>query len=181
MGKSAETIAWYKENGICLHCGQRPAKRGCQKCSECLANKNDASKIWYHNLSADDRKKLSERNSASSRKKENRRIEQGLCYRCGKRPPVVATKYGQCAICRAKSKEYTRRRRIKSGNIPRDERISGYNCYRCAKPITSGKYCPECYEIVSASISYARRFLTGRNGWHAFEFNFGKETRHEKP
>lgn len=179
MGKSAETIAWYKENGICLHCGQRHVKPGCQMCHECLANKNDATKIWYHNLSDEAKKARHAKNYGSQRKTEQRRFEQGLCFRCGKRPPILHTRYGQCAVCRAKSREQQRRKRIRNGTVPRDERVKGVFCYRCGKPITKDKYCPECYGIVVKQMEHARQFRAKENGWHLYKLIFGKIERGE--
>lgn len=169
---SKQTIDWYKAHGICYHCGQREVKKGCLMCHECLADKADAAKIWYHNLPDAEKQRVRERNKSASRKTEQRRIEQGLCPRCGKRPPVGTKKYSWCAVCNAKKKEYTRQYRMNHGNIPRDERREGENCYRCAKPITSGKYCPECHEIVVRQMLYARQFLPERSGWHSFMFDF---------
>lgn len=171
-----ETIDWYKSHGICYHCGQRDVKPGCQMCHECLANKADTARIWYHSLPDSEKQRVSERNKGSARKTEENRRKAGLCHRCGQRSPVGNTKYSQCAVCRAKKKEYTRQWRIKHGNIPREERREGENCYRCAKPVTTGKYCPECHEIVVRQMLYARQFLPEGSGWHSFKFDF----RHRK-
>lgn len=149
-------------------------------CHECLANKADMHRIWYHNLPDDEKKNQRDRNKAAAKKTEETRIAKGLCFRCGKRPPIGNTKCSTCAVCRAKKKEYTRQWRIKHGNIPRDERKEGVTCYRCAKPITQGKYCPECREFVVNAMTYARQFKPKETGWGAYPFHFGNETKREK-
>lgn len=174
MGKSKETIDWYKANGICVRCGQEKVKKGRSMCGKCSATRSESARIWYHNLDEESKKRLSEKHKDSRRKTEQNRIAQRLCFRCGKRPPIGDTPYSQCAVCKAKSKEYTRQRRKKHGNIPLDERTPGELCYRCAKPITSGKYCDECREIVVNKMLYARQFKRKESGWSSYPFVFGK-------
>ncbi len=78
-----------------------------------------------------------------AKNEHQRRIEQGICTRCGKRK--ADSGYKTCGICRAKKREY---KRIKYGKPIQSDRIEQGICYFCDNPVKIGyKVCEKHYQI----------------------------------
>ena len=78
-----------------------------------------------------------------SRKTHAKRIELGICTRCGKRKSDYGFK--TCGICRNKDKEY---KQAKYGKPDRKERCKQGLCYFCDNPIKPGyKTCEKHYQM----------------------------------
>lgn len=130
---------WYKENKICPICRIETLFGDEKSCPECR------SKSYEIVMRSRNRLGLEHYNSIQSewKKKEHRkRIEQGICTRCGKRNAEQG--YKTCGICRAKTRNY---KRIKYGKPDRNERYMQGLCYFCDNPIKIGyKVCEYHYQ-----------------------------------
>lgn len=82
-----ETKQFYMEHGICYACGQERAEPGKKRCWRCLANNNDASKLYYGGLSPEKKEKLLERRRQAAKEQYAERKKAGLCPVCGKENP----------------------------------------------------------------------------------------------
>lgn len=76
---------WYKDNGICVRCGQRRAIEGKTMCSVC----QEKIRKWYK----DNRSKR----CAKGRQHYKERKAQGVCVSCGISRPVEGRV--RCATC----------------------------------------------------------------------------------
>lgn len=159
-----ERYAWYKEHGICVRCGQEKAKENHTVCWSCLANMNDYSRIYYHSKEKPRSDEQLERDKESRNRYVENRHSQGLCWRCGLRPPIGKGKYSQCRICADKAAKQKRERERAKGSIPQILRGNGTYCFHCCKPICNGeKLCPECLERVRKHAEIARTYIDHEN------------------
>ena len=114
---------------------------------ECLECKEKAYEAVMKNRNKDDYNKT---HREWARKEHQKRIENGICTRCGKRKPDFG--YKTCGICRAKDTETRRIRNYKSEK--RSDRIKRGLCYFCDNPVEEGfKVCKEHRQL---NIQYAR-------------------------
>lgn len=131
---------WYRENGICPRCRKNTLFGDENMCPECSAE--------MYEISMNSRERLGREHYNSvhaewSRKTHAKRIELGICTRCGKRKADYGLK--TCGICRNKDKEY---RQAKYGKPDRSERYEQGLCYFCDNPI-KGTYrvCEKHYQM----------------------------------
>lgn len=134
----AETRHWYQDNGICPRCRKNTIEGDEKVCPECNAkNANMTAKRRGEN-----REEYNEKQKIIHRNLYYKRIEQGICTRCGKRKTDYG--YKTCGICRAKDAEY---KRIKYGKPNRSERCEQGLCYFCDNPVMEGyKVCEKHYQ-----------------------------------
>ena len=141
---------------MCKKCAEKERKRVAENrevlrlmkiCPRCGKNK-----LWGdEKMCIDCREKMYEYNK-SRRSKENKnynkiRKQNGLCIKCGKRPPVEGKT--KCAICSEKDRIRMREYRMKKGiDVDRSERPAYGICYFCGSNINSGKICSSCREVM---------------------------------
>ena len=135
-----KTRNWYQTHGICPRCGKNDLFGDEKVCPECSAK--------GYSLAMKSRERLGKehynKNHAEwSKKEHHRRIEQGICTRCGKRNADYG--YKTCGICREKTRNF---KRIKYGKPDRNERYKQGLCYFCDNPIKNGyKVCEKHYQM----------------------------------
>lgn len=87
------------------------------------------------------------KNHASWAKKEyNRRLQEGMCGRCGKRKSDDG--YKSCSICRIRERNRKREREQKKNNRPgREDRVRLGLCFFCDEKVKEGyKVCEKHYQ-----------------------------------
>lgn len=142
--ENRKTREFYKKNGLCPRCGKNKLFGDEKECLEC---KEKAYEAVMKNRNKDDYNKT---HREWARKEHQKRIENGICTRCGKRKPDFG--YKTCGICRAKDTETRRIRNYKSEK--RSDRIKRGLCYFCDNPVEEGfKVCKEHRQL---NIQYAR-------------------------
>ena len=171
--RNKEEYAWYKNHGICVRCLKEKAEPGHTMCRMCRLNGNDYGRIWRDAHPKSEEKKRKDKEFKQAVYARNR--ELGMCFRCGKYPPIGTSKYSQCQKCNAKHARRKREREHEKGVIPYELRGDGLYCYRCCKPVCNGeKLCPECHEKAEVSARKAaeasrvspnrKRIIYGHNG-----------------
>jgi hypothetical protein len=157
-----ERYEWYKSHGICVRCLKESAKSGHVVCWRCLANENDYARIYYHKNGRSDEQK--EKDKESRERYIEKRNQEGLCWRCGLRPPIGKGKYSQCRVCANKAAEQKRERSRAKGTIPQELRGNGKYCYHCCKPNCKGeKLCSNCLERAKLQAETAREKIDYSN------------------
>lgn len=138
---NTETRHFFQSIGICPRC-QKVRLYGDEKiCPEC--NAYSYEHIMQERATEGGRLHYNEVHSKWARNEHKRRIEQGICTRCGKRKADYGFK--TCGICRSKDKEY---KRAKYGKHDRKERYKQGLCYFCDNPIKPGyKTCEKHYQM----------------------------------
>lgn len=129
-----------KKLGFCPRCGKNKLFGEENACPECNAKE-------YVNTMNSRKKNGKEHynriHSEWSKKEHQRRIEHGICTRCGKRRADFGFK--TCSICRIKIRE---EKRIRYGKPDRRERYEKALCYFCDNPIKEGyKVCEKHYQM----------------------------------
>lgn len=139
--------------GICPRC-QKTKLFGDEKvCPECSA--------YGYSIAMKSREKLgkehyNEIHREWSKNEHHKRIELGICTRCGKREPDNGFK--TCGICRARD------RNRKEKKPDRKERYKLGLCYFCDNPIKDGyKVCEEHYQINVQNSKSAKAKESRRN------------------
>lgn len=153
-----ERYYWLKEHGICVHCGKDNAMINNILCPEC-AEKHDKSTDKCRIRNEEYRIKDVE----IYKRMADRREEQGLCRRCGKRPPMAGKK--QCIECKvARHKRYLQKE-LKQNMTKREEKEYLNKCRICgAVEVVEGKkVCKECYERCSKQAEFARSKVDYKN------------------
>lgn len=167
---NTEIYNWRKSHGICPKCGKEDAKQGHSYCWRCLANMNDYSRIYYHSH----KKRSAEqkiRDAECQKRYVEERFEKGLCFRCGKYPPIGSSKYSMCVHCNSKAAAQKREREHKKGVLPQILRGNGLYCFHCCKPVCKGeKICPECYEKICKNLRVTKTFIDYKN--HPWKGNY---------
>lgn len=135
-----ESRNWYKSHGICPRCCKNNLFGDEKVCPECSAN---AYANRVRDIERRGKEYYNRQHAEWSKNTHHKRIEQGVCTRCGKRKADAG--YKTCGICRAKSKKY---KRIKYGKPDRSERYEQKLCYFCDNPIKDGyKVCEKHYQM----------------------------------
>ena len=136
-----DTRHFMQNIGICPRC-QKVRLYGDEKvCPECNAYAYEH--IMQSRETEEGRLHYNETHAKWARNEYQRRIEQGICVRCGKRNADCG--YKTCGICRAKTRNY---KRIKYGKPDRSERYKQGLCYFCDNPIKDGyKVCEKHYQM----------------------------------
>lgn len=129
-----------RAKGLCSRCYKEPADKDYKTCWRCRANGRNRPR-YYYTLSEEQK----QRNAELAKARRQKRIEEHICARCGKRP--ARDGYTECALCADK---YNRRRREKAherGVVPREMGGNGLYCRRCFKPKCHGeRICPDCLD-----------------------------------
>lgn len=135
-----ETRDWYKSNKICPRCRVNNLFGNENSCPECSA------KMYADNIRSRERLGREHCNKVHaewSRSTYAKRIELGVCTRCGKQKADYGFK--TCGICRNKDKEY---KQAKYGKPDRKERYKQGLCYFCDNPIKPGyRTCERHYQM----------------------------------
>lgn len=97
-----ETRDFYRKNNICTVCGKVEVPKSEKICPECRANINSQRKP----LTYEQKKRYGERFKKQQKSLYQKRIEQGICTRCGKRKAEYGRK--KCKICLDKNAEINR-------------------------------------------------------------------------
>lgn len=144
-GRTKELYDMLKAHNLCPRCGREPPMKDHVLCWACNANNNDSGKVYYEKHKTT-KNRLPEIKVMKDKLHEKRR-EQGLCFRCGKRPAISNAKYSQCKLCNDYSRRRMAEKRQKQGMIPHILRGDGLYCYHCVKPKCNGeRVCDECRE-----------------------------------
>lgn len=133
---------YYKKIGICRRCHSREAEPNRVLCFEC----SEADRLAYQRQDPEKKKAKQDRDTAMKRIIRAKRLESGLCPKCGKRPSL---KDGLCLQCRGYLARYREKQRQKKGIVPRSELRGNGLCYICGgkRPAMPGKcVCEACYE-----------------------------------
>lgn len=132
---------WYQDHGICPRCRKNDLFGDEKVCLECGAKEYGITMRSRERLG---KEHYNNRHNEWARKEHKRRIEQGICTRCGKRK--VDSGYKTCGICRTKD---NRTRKIRLGEKPnRSERYKQGLCYFCDNPVKGGyKVCEKHYHM----------------------------------
>ena len=131
--------------GSCTRCGKHPAVPGWKSCEPCLEKRRAADRARYAAGKAAglpyggaDPEIKRRAGRAKSRRRQQARIEAGLCIRCGTHPPVEGGT--TCRPCRDKRQAAEKRKYA--------ERRAARLCSRCAGPVFGGlSRCAPCSAI----------------------------------
>ena len=127
--------------GLCPRCGINKLFGEEKECIEC---KNIGYEITMKSRKTLGKDHYNQIHREWAKKEHQRRIESGICTRCGKRKADKGKK--TCGICRSKNNE---QRRIKNPEkIKQNERYLIGLCYFCDNPLKSGyKVCEKHYQM----------------------------------
>lgn len=139
---------WYQRHGICPRCRKNDLFGDEKVCPECSA------KGYVNTMRSRERlgkKHYNNKHNEWARKEHQRRIEQGICTRCGKRK--ADNGYKTCGICREKDNST---RKIRLGEKPdRNERYKQGLCYFCDNKVKDGyKVCEKHYQMNIQKLSH---------------------------
>lgn len=149
--ESRKTRQFWKDNGFCPRCGKNKLWGEEKSCPECKAK-------HYASIMKSREKKGKEQYNEEHRKwlkkAYDKKISEGICYRCGKRKADNGLK--SCGICRAKHNE--KRASRKKNFEYRGDRYKKGLCYFCDEPIKPGyKTCEKHYQINCENANKANR------------------------
>lgn len=144
--KSVESLRkWYKENHICIQCGQRNAVRGKTACAQCLADDAERHRQAREHRTEEQIENDRQCRRSAYQKLREERAKQGLCLYCGKRKPTDHST--TCEYCRAKKRNYMSKYRVEHGIEPHAVRLMPGLCYKCKAPALKGfKVCQYHYD-----------------------------------
>ena len=132
---------FYKGIGICPVCKKSKLWGAEKECPECTAKGYEYTMKSRARLGKEHYNKT---HAEWAKLEHHKRIEQGMCTRCGKRKADCGFK--TCGTCRTKDNA-TRRKRMEP-RIARSERFSIGLCYFCDNPIKDGyKVCEKHYQM----------------------------------
>lgn len=125
-----------RKNGLCSRCCKEPADKGYKTCWRCRMN---SRRVKTYVMSDTQKQRAAELKKA----RNQRRIEEHICVRCGKRP--ARERFKDCGICADKCNRRRREKAHERGVIPREMGGNGVYCRRCFKPKCHGeRICPDC-------------------------------------
>lgn len=134
-----EIRSWYKTHGICPRCGKNDLFGDEKICIECTANEYAMTMKSRDRLG---KEHYNQTHREWANKEQARRLEAGVCVRCGKRSPDHG--YKTCGICRYKIS----RSRKKVEKPSREERFEMGLCCFCDNPVKAGyKVCEDHYRM----------------------------------
>lgn len=140
--ESTQRRNWYQSNGICPRCGKNNLFGQEKVCIECNAKAYEITMQSRERLGSEH---YNNQHAEWARNEHHRRIEQGICTRCGKRKADGG--YKTCGICREKIRN---QKRIKYGygESNRNDRLEKGICYFCDNPVKEGyKVCEKHYQM----------------------------------
>ena len=138
-----------RRRGELYRCGKHPAAPGRKSCEPCLEKRRAADRARYAAGKAAglpyggaDPETKRRAGRAKSKRRQQERVEAGLCIRCGKHPPADGGT--TCQPCRDKRQAAERRQY--------EERRAAGCCTRCGGPAHDGLTpCAPCSAIEQAS------------------------------
>ena len=149
-----------REAGLCVRCGIAPAADGRKSCEPCLEKRRAADRAKYaagkaaglkYGGACVEAKRRAGR--AKSKRRQQERIEAGLCIRCGQRRPVEGGT--TCQPCREKRQAAEKRQYA--------ERKAARLCTRCGGPVFDGlTRCAPCNAIEHAGRNPERKNARSR-------------------
>lgn len=133
-----EWRARQKKHHICRECGEQDAYTlaGRTRCARCAQRDRERAMKYREGR----REELRQRQAEIRR----RRLEQGLCTRCG-RP--VHDGHRTCLSCRLETARRKRERKRAAGSLSWADRTSGRVCFFCGgEPMEGKNMCEACYK-----------------------------------
>ena len=125
-----------RAQGLCPECGKRPPAPDASACAPCGDRRQAAERARHAKASAAgkpyggrDPEKRRKLGREKSRRRARKRLEAGLCARCGKHPPVDGGR--TCEVC-LENRQAAERRRYAA------KRAAG-RCTRCDAPTFAGE------------------------------------------
>lgn len=137
-----ELYDFYKENGICVTCGQEHAVKGRVRCFECLARNALSEEKRRNSETSEQQAARLAKLRANREKRYSSRKEKGLCVYCGK--PVCKTSTVYCIDHKILNQRKNNKRTLLSKQLRAEMGI----CVTCGKEksIPSKKVCKKCYD-----------------------------------
>lgn len=139
--ENSDRRKWYQQSGICPRCCKNRLYGDEKVCLECSA--------YTYTIAMRSRERLGKEHCNKvhrewAKAEHQRRLDNGLCTRCGKRKADGGFK--TCGICREKD---SAARRARTGTKPdRSERYKQGLCYFCDNPVKDGyKVCEKHYDM----------------------------------
>lgn len=149
-----ELVHWYQDNGICPECRKNNLVGDERVCPECSA-KRYSQVIARYNANPEEFKA---KDRAEQKKIRTRRIEKGMCVKCGK---VKADEgFKTCTKCRTKARN-AKRNKPKSYKYEQKKYwVANGRCWLCGEEVFNrSKLCETHY---MKSLEYVRRSKEAR-------------------
>lgn len=146
---------WYQSNGICPECRQNNLMGDERICLECSA-KRYSQRIARYNTNPEEFKA---KDRAEQKKTRARRIEKGLCTKCGK---VRANNgYKTCTKCRIKARNAKRNKQKDCKVEKKKDWVVNGKCWFCGEPVFNHtKLCEFHY---NKSLEYVKKSVEVRH------------------
>lgn len=152
-----ERYYFYKLKGICVRCGRDRAMINSTECPECaekraIKDSKRKFKEGYREYDADNHKN-----------QRLRRLEQGLCTRCGK--SKKNSDFKMCEYCRAKRRKIYLDKTLNSKMTRTEAKVYFNLCRICGSEdvLKDKKLCKKCYERVCENLKIARSKINKEN------------------
>lgn len=145
---------FYKQNGICVSCGQNNAAKGRVRCFECLEKNSESSRKRIRAETDDERTLRLQKNKEYKKNLYSDRKSNGLCVFCGKTVCKKSNVY--CIDHYIKNQRKNNKRNEKTS---RQLRVSMGLCISCGKDsaIDGKKLCKQCYDTRLSNLEKANR------------------------
>ncbi len=136
-----DSRAFFESIGICPVCGKEKLFGNEKQCISCREKAYERRKP----LTEEQKQRYGRRFKTQQKELRQKRIEEGLCPRCGKRK--IANGKKKCRICLDYDAEIHRKRYAKKPNV-KNYRKENQLCYFCGNKIdrASGQICQSCWE-----------------------------------
>lgn len=142
---SREVREFYKQHGLCPRCGKNKLIGDEKNCLECSAYGYEVTMRSRRSKGVEHYNKA---HADWARKEHAKRLENGICTRCGKRKADYG--YKTCGICREKMRNQKRKKSI---GTKRNEWVEKGLCYFCGEPVKPGyKVCEKHYQTALESL-----------------------------
>lgn len=134
MTESQYRYYYRRKQGLCGHCGGRPAEEGKAECTECLAKHLERTKKHYE----ENKQKICEKARERNAERRAEAIANGMCSRCYIRPADDG--YLTCWRCRANNntayrtpKPRDKEKAAERARKRRERLIAEHICISCGK------------------------------------------------
>jgi hypothetical protein len=153
---------FYKEHGICVRCHHEKAIKGKTLCPECTDKVSVENKKRY----LANKEKFNERKKKQHKDLYERRKANGVCVRCGKRPPKDGLL--SCTQCLIKQAKYKAEAFERKGGTHRWLAIDLGLCAVCCKSpkMNDKKVCKQCYDHICTAAKATGAILSERRKHH---------------